>query len=467
MQYHLAVDIGASSGRHMLGHVENGKIILEEIYRFENGATEKNGRLCWDLEQLFAHIQQGMLCCAEAGKAPVTMGIDTWGVDFVLLDPAGHVLGDTVAYRDMRTQGMDAFVEKHVSSEALYAVTGIQKQPFNTIYQLMALKNAQPELFSQAAIFLMIPEYFNYLLTGIAKNEYTNATTTGLVNAAQKQWDMPLIETLGYPRTLFCKPLCMPGETVGPLLPAVAEKTGCACTVLLPPTHDTGSAYMAVPACDENAVYLSSGTWSLLGVENTLPITSAESCAVNFTNEGGYGGRYRYLKNIMGLWMIQSIRRNYDKKYSFAQLEEAARGAAQFAAQVDVDDNVFLAPENMVEAVRAQCRATGQPVPESVGEVMQCVYNSLAACYARAVRQLSVLTGKQYTRIHIVGGGSKDGYLNELTACATGLPVLAGPTEGTALGNLLAQMIAVGTFPDLTQARAAVADSFPLKEFLP
>lgn len=462
MQYYLAVDIGASSGRHILGHVEAGKIVLEEMYRFDNGVAEKNGHLCWDLEQLYHHILEGMRCCAAANKAPVSMGIDTWGVDFVLLDEHNAVLGDTVAYRDARTEGMDAEVEQVMSAEALYAVAGIQKQPFNTIYQLMALKKQQPDLLSRARSFLMIPDYFNFLLTGEQKNEYTNASTTGLLNAAAKTWDLPLIDALGYPRTLFGAPLCMPGTPVGALQESVAQSVGFQCTVLLPPTHDTGSAYMAVPARDAQAVYLSSGTWSLLGVENLHPITTPESCKANFTNEGGYEGRYRYLKNIMGLWMIQSARRDWGKQHTYAQLEQLAKEAHAFTSLVDVNDNVFLAPQNMVEAVKQQCAKTGQPVPDSVGEVMQCIYKSLAACYADAIRALADLTGNTYTSINIVGGGSKDGYLNQLTATATGLPVFAGPTEGTALGNLMAQMIVAGEYKDLAAARKAIGESFPI-----
>ncbi len=464
MNYYLAVDIGASSGRHIIGWVQDGKMMLEEVYRFENNLQKKNGSLCWDTDHLFASIVEGMKACKQAGKIPTTMGIDTWAVDFVLLDEQGNRLGDTVGYRDRRTEGMDRLAEQTLSFEDLYARTGIQKQLFNTLYQLLAVKKANPQLLEQAKRFLMIPEYFNFRLTGVAKNEYTNATSTAMVNAHTKTWDTELMNLYGIPTHLFGD-LAMPGETVGNLLPELREQVGFDCTVILPATHDTGSAFLAVPAQNDTSVYISSGTWSLLGVENKQAITTPQSAKANFTNEGGYEYRFRYLKNIMGLWMIQSIRRNFDKRYSFADLENMAKECADFPSVVDVNHPDFLAPESMVEAVKNRCAATGQAVPQSVGELMQCVYQSLARSYAEAIKELSQLTGVTYTHIHIVGGGSKDGYLNSLTAKATGLPVMAGPTEGTALGNLMVQMIGGGDFADLQAARAAIGNSFELKNF--
>ena len=464
LQYYLAVDIGASSGRHIIGWVQDGKMMLEEVYRFENNLQKKNGSLCWDTDHLFASIVEGMKACKQIGKIPTTMGIDTWAVDFVLLDDNGNRLGNTVGYRDSRTEGMDKLAEQTLSFEELYAKTGIQKQLFNTLYQLLAVKKGTPQLLDKAKRFLMIPEYFNFRLTGVAKNEYTNATSTAMVNAHTKTWDTDLMNLYGIPTHLFGD-LAMPGESVGNLLPELREQVGFDCTVILPATHDTGSAFLAVPAANDTSVYISSGTWSLLGVENKQAITTRESAKANFTNEGGYNYRFRYLKNIMGLWMIQSIRRNYNKQYSFADLENMAKECADFPSVVDVNHPDFLAPESMVEAVKNRCAATGQAVPQSVGELMQCVYQSLAKSYAVAIKELSDLTGVTYTHVHIVGGGSKDGYLNGLTASATGLPVIAGPTEGTALGNLMVQMMAGGDFADLQQARNAIAKSFELKEF--
>ena len=472
MKNYLAIDIGASSGRHILGSVKDGKITLEEVYRFENSQVRQEGHDCWDIDKLVASVKAGI---DEAMKKAeiASIGIDTWGVDFVLLDENGDRCSDAVAYRDTRTAGADAEIEGKVLSFAeLYGRVGIQKTSFNTIYQLWALKKEHPEQLERAAHFLMVPEYLNYRLTGKIVHEYTDSSTTALLDAVKKDWDFDLIEKLGLPKRIFGK-LEMPGATVG---------TYKGVPVVLPAQHDTGSAYLAVPARDDQAVYLSSGTWSLLGVENEKPITTQAACEANFTNEGGAWGRYRFLKNIMGLWMIQSIRRELNgvkyvegkdgdatkealaaiadweqgRKYSFADLEMSARGAATYAITVDVNDQRFLNPDSMVGEVLAAARAAGGKPPATVGELMQCVYKSLAMCYADAIANLSEITGKTYTSINIVGGGCQDKYLNALTADATGLEVFAGPVEGTAIGNLIVQMIAGGEFKDLAEARRAI-----------
>lgn len=459
-RYFLAVDIGASSGRHILGTLDSGNMELMEVHRFTNGASSKNGHMVWDTEELFQAVVEGIGKCAQLGKIPETMAIDTWGVDFALLGAKGEVLGDIVAYRDKRTAGMDAVAEQKLSFEEHYSRTGIQKQSYNTVYQLLALKKEDPQLLEKAEKLLMMPQYLNYRLTGVAAMEYTQATTTGLVNAEEKDWDMELIEKLGLPKKIFL-PLNMPGQAVGRLKPELAQQLKMDVTVVHCASHDTGSAFLAVPALNDHSVYLSSGTWSLLGVENTKPFTGEESRKANFTNEGGYAYRYRYLKNIMGLWMIQSVRKDLDKKYSFQELEEMARAESGFKGRVNVDDQRFLAPENMVEEVSAASTVK----PENVGQLMECIYCSLARCYADAITELSALTGKKYTDINIVGGGSKDGYLNALTAKLTGLPVHAGPTEGTAIGNILVQMLAAGDFESLQQARDCVRKSFNIKTF--
>lgn len=480
-KYYLAIDIGASSGRHILGHVQDGRIILEEIHRFDNRQIRQNGHDCWDMGNLWSGILEGLKACKQLGKIPESIGIDTWAVDYVLLDRADRLVGDAVAYRDGRTSGVAGLVEALISPEELYARTGIQKQNFNTIYQLMALKQEHPEQLEQAESLLMMPDYFHFLLTGVKRQEYTNATSTNLVNAETKAWDMELIRRLGLPAHLF-GPLSMPGETVGELLPDIQEAVGFNARVVLPATHDTGSAFLAVPARDDHAVYLSSGTWSLLGVENEVPITTEASRRENFTNEGGAWYRFRYLKNIMGLWMIQSIRRELNgveyvagkssryasgRNWSFQDLIAAARKASDFSSVVDVNDAAFLSPNSMIDAIKDCCARTGQPVPESVGEIMQCVYLSLAGCYKKAIDGLSQLTGKTYTSINIVGGGCQDMYLNQMTADTTGLPVYAGPVEGTAIGNLIGQMIADGEFDSLQQARNAIKNSFDIKEVYP
>ena len=477
-KYYLAIDIGASSGRHILGHTEDGRIVLEEVYRFDNKQVQKNGHDCWDMDNLWNGILGGLKKCREIGKIPATIGIDTWAVDFVLLDENGAMIGDAVAYRDGRTQGADKIADALIPAAELYARAGIQKQIFNTIYQLLALQKEHPEQRGKADAMLMIPDYFGYLLTGVKKQEYTNATSTNLVNAAAKTWDMDLIRRLGLPEKLFTE-LSMPGTVVGNLTEEIQKEVGFDAVVILPATHDTGSAFLAVPARDDNAVYLSSGTWSLLGVENEEPICTEASRRQNFTNEGGAWHRFRYLKNIMGLWMIQSIRRELNgvayvagrtskyadgRQWSFPDLIEAARGAADFISEVDANDNSFLAPDSMIDAIKAYCERTGQAVPGTVGEIMQCVYRSLSRCYKEAIDSLSELTGRTYTSINIVGGGCQDMYLNEMTAKATGLPVYAGPVEGTAIGNLIIQLIVAGEYRDLQAARDAVRESFNIKE---
>ena len=481
MRYYLAIDIGASSGRHILGHIEDGKLILEEVYRFDNLQIHKNGHDCWDMDNLWSGIIGGLKACKAAGKIPETVGIDTWAVDYVLLDAHDAMIGDAVAYRDSRTEGMKEIVNQTIPAQQLYSRTGIQYQPFNTIYQLTALKREHPQQLAQAQWLLMIPEYFNFKLTGRKQNEYTNASSTNLVNAEKKCWDTQIISSLGLPERIF-HPLAMPGTKLGKLLPEIRQEVGFDTTVILPATHDTGSAFLAVPARDDNAVYLSSGTWSLLGVENAVPITTCESMKQNFTNEGGAWYRYRYIKNIMGLWMIQSIRRELNgvayiqgkqertasgKTWSFPDLIDEAKKAEHFTATVDVNRDCFLAPDSMIQAIKDECAATGQPVPETVGEIMQCVYTSLAICYRDAISNLETLTGKKYTSINIVGGGCQDSYLNQRTAAATGLPVYAGPVEGTAIGNLIVQMIEAGEYTNLQMVRDAIRSSFEIKEVLP
>ena len=491
MNYHLAIDIGASSGRHILGHLDNGRMVLEEVYRFDNAQVRVDGHDCWDVDALAASVVAGIKACAEKGRIPSTIAIDTWGVDFVLLDENLRICSNTVAYRDSRTDGMDAVVDAAVPFAELYSRTGIQKAMFNTIYQLAGLKREHPEHLEKAAHLLMMPDYLAFRLTGKLANEYTEASTTSLVGAKSKTWDLELLGKLGLPARIF-GPLSPAGTTLGPLSPEIEKEVGFSATVILPASHDTGSAYLAVPARDENAIYLSSGTWSIIGVENPEAVTTPEACAANFSNEGGWNYRYRFLKNIMGLWMVQSIRRELNGvdyvagksgdakakalasirdaarpdggKWSYADLEAAARAVGKFDCVVDAADSRFFAPDSMIAAVREACEQVGGPVPETVGELMLCVYRSLAASYAREAKLLAMLTGRKYTSLNIVGGGSQDGFLNELTRDATGLEVFAGPTEGTAIGNLIVQMIATGEFKTLAEARKVVAESFSVKK---
>ena len=457
--YYLAVDIGASSGRHILGCVENGKIELEEVYRFPNGTTEKNGHQCWDHEALFESVVAGMKRCTEIGKIPAYMGIDTWGVDFLLLDKKGGVIGDAVGYRDNRTVGVDAEVYRKVPEEELYERTGIQKQLYNTVYQLMALKLQAPEQLEAADKFLMMPDYLGYRLTGVAHQEYTNATTAQLVNLKTGEWDMEMIGRLGYPAHLFGH-LSMPGEVLGKLSPEIRERVGYDLTVIHPASHDTGSAVLAVPSNLDNIVYLSSGTWSLMGVERMTPDSSAEARLRNFTNEGGYAHRFRYLKNIMGLWIIQSIRRELGGRYSFAELCDMATALGDTPYRIRVNDNRFLAPASMMKEIADACGVADMPLDH----MLCCVYRSLAECYAQTIEEITQMCGKKPEALHIIGGGSKDDYLNELTAQALDIPVYAGPTEATAIGNLLAQMLGTGVFATVAEARSAVFRSFNVKK---
>ena len=388
------------------------------------------------------------------------MAIDTWGVDYVLLDKDDRILGDTVGYRDSRTEGMDEKVYEVIPQDELYARTGIQKQIFNTVYQLMAVKESHPEYLEQAESILMIPDYFHFLLTGVKKNEYTNATTGQLVSPKTNDWDYELIEMLGYNPKMF-RPVSMPGTVVGDFTEEVQKEVGFNCTVVLPATHDTGSAVLAVPTNDDDAVYISSGTWSLMGIERKEADCSMESMKANFTNEGGYDHRFRYLKNIMGLWMIQSVKKEFTEDLSFAQICEMA-SKETIPSIVDCNDDCFLAPKSMIKAVRDFCSRTGQQVPETVGEISSVIYNSLAKCYGDTVQEIEEITGKKYSTIYVVGGGSNAGYLNELTAKYTGKKVSAGPSEATAIGNVIVQMLHDGIFKDLPEARTCVRESFDI-----
>ncbi|MBO7353821.1 MAG: rhamnulokinase [Lachnospiraceae bacterium] len=465
MKYYLAVDIGASSGRHILGSLENGKMKTEEIYRFPNGMVEKDGHKYWDADALFGHIKAGMKKCAEIGKIPVSIGIDTWAVDYALLDDAGERVSPVFGYRDGRTEGIDAEVYKVIPEEELYARTGIQKQPFNTIYQLCAAKKDDPGALGKAQTMLLMPDYFNFLLTGKRMTEYTNASTTQLLDPKTYDWDFELIEKLGLPRRIFTE-IAEPGTILGPLKAEIRDEIGYDCTVVLPATHDTGSAVAAVPTQSDEALYISSGTWSLMGCELKEADTSAESRKRNLTNEGGYDHRFRFLKNIMGLWMIQSAKQELAPDLSYGELCEAA-SQADIASIIPANDGRFLSPASMSEEVRAACRESGQQVPETPAEVAAVIYNSLARCYADTLSEIEEITGKHYAAVNVIGGGSNADYLNRITAKACGRTVYAGPSEATAIGNLLVQMMADGAVSDLKAGRRLVFDSFAVREYRP
>ncbi len=429
--YCLAIDIGASSGRHILGEYKDGKIEMTEIYRFENGFSEKDGFLSWDIEYLVKSVLEGIKKCAEIGKIPETVAIDTWGVDYVLLDKDEKEILPAVSYRDPRTVGVPEKVEKIISMSDLYKRTGIPKQNYNTIYQLFCDKESGK--LDDAEHLLLMPEYLSYKLTGVKKSEYTIASTTALLDAKTRSWDTELIEKLGIKPTIF-KEICMPGDIVGSFSEEVKKEVGFDAKVAFCPSHDTASA---VSACTlkGHGMYISSGTWSLIGAVNTYPVLTEEALNAGFTNEGGANNTYTFLKNIMGMWLFQSIRRNLNKKYTYDEMMEMAKQSG-YKKTFDPNDERLVSPENMIEAVKGCLGEKELPIED----VISSVYHSLAKTYAEAVEEIEKITGEKIDSINIVGGGSKDTYLNELTGIYTKKEVITGVGEATAMGNLLSQL---------------------------
>ena len=454
MTYYLAIDIGASSGRHILGYIENSKLHLEEIHRFENYITNQNGTLVWDIEHLVSEVKKGIAKCKEIGKIPCTVAIDTWGVDYVLLDESKQEILPAVSYRDSRTNRVINKVESIISAEELYLKTGIQKQNFNTIYQLYADKLSGR--LEDAKHFLMIPAYLSYKLTGIIKNEYTNATTTGMVNADTKQWDYEIIDKLSLPKHLFGT-LDTPCTVIGNFTKEMQDYAGFDSTVIFAPSHDTASAVCACPI-DDNSVYISSGTWSLIGVESLNPIVNEKSMAANFANEGGIDYRFRFLKNYMGMSLFKNIKKNLNNEFSYDDMMRLAMQSKRFE-MIDTNAPDFLAPENMINAIRSYLK--NESIPIEV--VINSVYHSLAQSYKNAIDEIEKLAGKTIDNVFIVGGGSKDTYLNKLTAQYTGKKVVTGLSEATATGNLLSQIMYDKKI-SLAQARDIVKNSFDIKE---
>ncbi len=454
MTYYLAIDIGASSGRHILGYIDNGRLKLEEIHRFENYITNQNGTLVWDIEHLVSEVKKGIAKCKEIGKIPCTVAIDTWGVDYVLLDESKQEILPAVSYRDSRTNRVINKVESIISAEELYLKTGIQKQNFNTIYQLYADKLSGR--LEDAKHFLMIPAYLSYKLTGIIKNEYTNATTTGMVNADTKQWDYEIIDKLSLPKHLFGT-LDTPCTVIGNFTKEMQDYAGFDSTVIFAPSHDTASAVCACPI-DDNSVYISSGTWSLIGVESLNPIVNEKSMAANFANEGGIDYRFRFLKNYMGMWLFQNVKKNLNNEFSYDDMMRLAMQSKRFE-MIDTNAPDFLAPENMINAIRSYLK--NESIPIEV--VINSVYHSLAQSYKNAIDEIEKLAGKTIDNVFIVGGGSKDTYLNKLTAQYTGKKVVTGLSEATATGNLLSQIMYDKKI-SLAQARDIVKNSFDIKE---
>ena len=460
-EYYLAIDFGASGGRHILGHIENGKLVLEEIHRFTHVPVKQGDSLIWDDDEMFRQILAGLKKCGDLGKIPRSVGIDTWGVDYALVDGSGRPIKPVYAYRDARTE---PFIKTAVPFERLYEITGIASQPFNTIYQFLADKAAGR--FEKAELMFHLPEYFSAQLTGNLSsknhNEYTMASTTGLLDAANKVWPKEIFEKLGLPAKLF-KPVREPPYDIGEFSPEIQKTVGFNSRVVMIASHDTASA-VAVTGAD--TLYISSGTWSLLGVVGE-PVLTGEARIAGYTNEGAWNGKIRFLKNIMGLWIIQSVRHELDDKYSFAELENMARECEKTACDnwtVDVNLLRFYNPQSMIGELKDEYRLSGLKVPETPGELAYCVYNSLALCYKTAIADLEKITGKKYPSISIIGGGSRDNYLNALTSRYTGKPVHAGPTEATATGNILLQMKQAGDSAVKNGFTDLVKKSFEIKE---
>ncbi len=458
---YLAIDIGASGGRHIAGWFDDEKIHLKEVYRFSNAPVWVNKRLHWNHERLFDEIIKGLKACSVLGMHPQFTAIDTWGVDYALVNRQGQLTGPIFCYRDERTQGLDQTLDE----QWLYEKTGIQRQPFNTIYQLLATGRDDPLALDQAQQMLMLPEYFNYRLTGNKVAEYTNATTTGLVNAASRQWDQQIINKTGLPPQLF-SPLMQPGTLVGSVKNTIAKEIGFSTNILLAPSHDTACAVAAAPI-RQNSLYLSSGTWSLMGAEITRPITSSESLRHNITNEGGVAGTYRYLKNIMGLWILQCLKKEAQKPVTYQEMAALAQMEPESETFIDVNNPDFLAPKHMGQAIDAYLKGLGRPPVKKAPQGWRLIFDSLAKDYQKTANEITALTGTSYQHIAIVGGGSQNQLLNQLTANACNKTVTAGPVEATAIGNLLSQMVATKEIPSYAYGRVLIQNSFNISTYYP
>ncbi len=455
MRYFLAIDIGASSGRHLLFHLESGKLLCEEIYRFQNlPKTLENGNMIWDTESLLCEIINGLAACKSNGKIPYSVAIDTWGVDYALLDENDELIECVYCYRDARTNSSIPKVHEKISFEELYSKTGIQFNTFNTIYQLYCDKMSGK--MDKAKTLLMLPNYFMYKLTGVKRQEYTNATTTGMLNTKTYTWDEDIIERLGYKRELFTA-LTQPGEIAGEFTDEIAERVGYKAKVIMPATHDTASAVIAAPL-NGRTPYISSGTWSLLGVEEPIAHTDTEAMSADYSNEGSVDFTFRLQKNIMGLWMIQQVRHETGDKYSFEELAAMARSSVN-DYKIDVNDVRFLAPKNMTKEIS---ETVGHEL--SIGETAYVIYNNLAKFYAKSLAALEAITDADYETLNIIGGGSKNTLLNELTARYTGKKIITGPTECTAIGNIIMQMIGAGELSSVAEGRKIVKNSFDIGE---
>jgi rhamnulokinase len=474
---YLAADLGASSGRVLAAQFDGQLLKLDEVHRFANGPVAASGRLYWDVLALWSEIQNGMRAAHERyGSSIRSLGIDTWGVDFALLGRDDQLLGNPIHYRDPFTDGMIERASAIVSRDEIFAESGLQFMQLNTLYQLFAMRQHKSPLLDIAKSFLMMPDFFNFLLTGEKANEFTDASTTQFLNPKTQQWSRSLLEKLGIPTEMLQR-IIHPGTNLGPLLSSVRSETGLTShvPVIVPGTHDTASAVLAVPSSSPTSdqpswCYISSGTWSLMGAEISSPVINPACQQYNFTNEGGVGGTIRLLKNITGLWLVQECRRIWaraGRDLSWDQLTSLAQMAAPLRSLINPDDPRFVAPEDMPAEICIYCRETGQPIPNSEGAVIRCALESLALRYRTVLGWLESLTGGTMQTIHVVGGGSQNAQLCQMTASACGRPVLAGPVEATALGNVMMQAIALGDLGSIIEARAVVSASFPLKRYEP
>jgi len=469
----LAFDFGASSGRAVLGRFDGKKLELEDIHRFPNRPVTVAGTMHWDVLRLFEELLTGIAAGAKVASGKLaSLGVDTWGVDFGLLDRQGQLLQNPVAYRDPRTDGILERAFARVPRREIFQATGVQFLQFNSLFQLYAMAEQQSPILELADRLLMMPDLFNYFLTGKICAEFTNATTTQAYDPRQDAWAVPLLRRLGLPIHLF-PVIVQPGTMLGKLLPDIAGEIAVPqVPVIAPATHDTGSAVAAVPADGKQSwAYLSSGTWSILGVEIPEPIINDQALAHNFTNEGGVEDTFRFLKNITGLWLIQECQRVWSledgKPMSFDQLNRLARQARPATSLVDPDAPDFLRPGNMPKAIQDYCRRTRQPLPKDRGAIVRCALISLARKYQEVLGKLEDLWGKKIEVLHVIGGGAKNQLLCQWTADACQIPVLAGPVEATAIGNLCVQLMALGKLDSLAEARALIRESFPVKRYDP
>jgi rhamnulokinase len=475
MSKFLAFDLGAESGRAVIGHLEDDRLQLEEIHRFPNGPVQVLDSLHWDVLRLWSEIKHGLGLAAKAhGDDLVSVGLDTWGVDFGLLAADDTLLGNPYHYRDSRTDGMMEAAFEIVPRAEIYERTGIQFMQLNSLYQLLAMAQAGSPALAEAQTFLNMPDLFSFWLSGCKANEFTIATTSQCYDPRAGDWAREMLDKLGIPSHIFGEPgtgIVQPGTVLDTLRPSVAKETGCpAIPIVASAGHDTACAVAAVPATSTDYIYLSSGTWSLMGVELTEPIITEQSLAYDITNEGGVNGTFRFLKNIMGLWLVQECRREWARAgehYSYDELTRLAAETPAFGPLVPLADSSFLPPGDMPGKIQAFCRETGQTVPETVGAIVRCALESLALEYRWVAERLDEIVGRPLPTVHIFGGGSRNKLLNQFAADATGRLVITGPVEATAIGNVLVQAIALGHLADLAEARAVVRCSFKVETYEP